>query len=122
MNAIDEIKETYTLEDFKEIADHGCQSGVCSQHIYYGDTIKFYEKYEDEIIDYIESNYGTEFLVDMFKDADASLTVYKNSVTWCFIEMIAMDAVEEAQEEYSQNIAPVDTNMYHTEDGELVYN
>jgi len=105
MNAIDEIKETYTLEDFKEIADHGCQSGVCSQHIYYGDTIKFYEKYEDEIIDYIESNYGTEFLVDMFKDADASLTVYKNSVTWCFIEMIAFQVVEEAQEEYALSYA-----------------
>ena len=105
MNAIDEIKETYTLEEFKEIADHGCQSGVCSQHIYYGDTIKFYEKYEDEIIDYIESNYGTEYLVDMFKDADASLTVYKNSVTWCFIEMIAFEVTEEAQEEYALSYA-----------------
>jgi hypothetical protein len=107
MNAIDEIKETYTLEDFKEIANHGCQSGVCSQHIYYGDTIKFYEKYEDEIVDYIESNsgYGTEFLVDMFKDADASLTVYKNSVTWCFIEMIAFEVSEEAQEEYALSYA-----------------
>ena len=101
MNAIDEIKETYTLEEFKEIADHGCQSGVCSQHIYYGDTIKFYDNYEDEIVEHIESNYGTEFLVEMFKDANASLTVYKNSVTWCFIEMIAMDAVEEHNYEYA---------------------
>ena len=91
MNAITKIKETYTVEEFKEIANHGCQSGVCSQHIYYGDTISFYEEYEDEIVDYIESNYGIEFLVDMFKDADASLTVYKNNVTWCFIEMIAFE-------------------------------
>jgi len=91
MNAITKIKETYTVEEFKEIANHGCQSGVCHEHIYYGDTIKFYEDNEDEIINYIESDYGTEFLVDMFKDADASLTVYKNNVTWCFIEMIAFE-------------------------------
>ena len=94
MNAIQEIKETYTLEDFKEIANHGCQSGVCSQHIYYGDTVKFFEKYEDEVLDYIESSYGTEFLVDMFKNADASLTHYKNDVVWCFIEMIAFEETE----------------------------
>ena len=94
MNAIQEIKETYSLEDFQEIANHGCQSGVCSQHIYYGDTIGFFEKYEDEILDYIESSYGTEFLVDLFKDADADLTTYKNNVTWCLIEMIAFEETE----------------------------
>ena len=108
MNAIDarmEIEQTYTLEDFKEIANHGCQSGVCSQHIYYGDTIKFYDTYEDEIIEYIEDAYSTNFLVELFSDADASLTVYKNSVTWCFIEMIAFEVTEEAQEEYAMSYA-----------------
>ena len=105
MNAINEIKETYTLEDFKEIANHGCQSGVCSQHIYYGDTIKFYEKYEGEILDYITDCYGDEFLVETFKNADACLNIYKNNIVWCFIEMIAMDAVEEAQEEYANSYA-----------------
>ena len=105
MNAIQEIKETYTLEDFKEIANHGCQSGVCSQHIYYGDTIKFYDTYEDEIIEYIEDAYSTNFLVELFSDSDASLSLYKNSATWCFIEMIAMEVVEEAQEEYAMSYA-----------------
>lgn len=94
MDAITKIKETYTVEELKEIANHGCQSGVCSQHIYYGDTISFFETYEDEITDYIESCYGIEFLVDMFKDADANLRYYKNNITWCFIEMIAMEVEE----------------------------
>ena len=52
----------------------------------------------------IESNYGTECLVDMFKDADANLTVYKNNVTWCFIEMIAFevtDGIEIYHEDYA---------------------
>ena len=95
MNAIQEIKETYTLEDFKEIANHGCQSGVCRQHIYYGATLEFYDNYEDEIVEYIRDNYGTEFLVEMFKNADASLTHYKNDVVWCFIEMIAFEVTED---------------------------
>jgi len=104
MGAIDarmEIEQTYTLNQFKEIADHGCQSGVCSKHIYYGDTIKFYEKYEDEIVEYITDQYGTEFLVELFKKADASLTHYKNDVCWTYIEMIAFEATEAAQEEYA---------------------
>ena len=94
MNATEKILSVYDKETLKEIADHGCQSGVCSQHIYYGDTISFFEKYENEVLDYIESSYGTEFLVDLFKDADADLTTYKNSVTWCFIEMIAFEVTE----------------------------
>ena len=103
MDAITKIKETYSVEELKEIADHGCQSGVCSQHIYYGDTISFFETYEDEITDYIESCYGVEFLVDMFKEADANLRYYKNNMTWCFIELIAFDAAnEEEQELYSE--------------------
>ena len=105
MNAIKAIKEMYSVEDFEEIANHGCQSGVCRQHIYYGDTNAFYDKYEDEIIEYIEDAYSTNFLVEMFSDSDASLSLYKNSATWCFIEMIAFEVTEEAQEEYAMSYA-----------------
>ena len=105
MNAIDEIKEAYTLEDFKEIADHGCQSGVCHKHIYYGDTIQFYETFETNILDELTLNYGTDFLVDLFRDADASLTIYKNHVCWAFIEMVAMEAVEDHNYEYAMSYA-----------------
>ena len=105
MNAIEAIKEMYSVEDFEEIANHGCQSGVCRQHIYYGDTNRFYDQYEDEIVEYIESNYGTEFLVELFKDAEADLSVYKNNVTWAFIEMVAFEAVEDKEYEYAMSYA-----------------
>ena len=98
MNAIKAVKEIYTLEELKEIADHGCQSGVCSQHVYYADTKAFFREYEDDIMDYFESNYGTEFLVDMFKDANASLTHYMNNMCWAFIESVAFVAVDEEDE------------------------
>ena len=100
MGAIDarmEVEQTYTLEGFKEIADHGCQSGVCTKHIYYGDTIQFYETFETDILDELVLNYGYDFLVDLFKEANADLTIYKNHVAWAFIEMTAMEAVEDAE-------------------------
>ena len=98
-DAITEIKETYSYEDAKEIVNNGCESGVCFKHIYYGDTVAFYDKYEDEILDYFTDYYDTEFLVNLFKDADANLTVYKNNVTWAYIESVAFTVTEDALEE-----------------------
>ena len=95
MNATEKILQTYNKEELKEIADHGCQSGVCHEHIYYGDTIQFYETFETHILDELVLNYGTDLLVDLFKDADADLTIYKNHVTWAFIEMVAFQSVED---------------------------
>ena len=95
MRGYDEIIAAYDKETMEEIVTHGCQSGVCSQHIYYGDTIKFYDTYEDEITEYIRDAYSTNFLVEMFSDSDATLSLYKNSVTWCFIEMIAFEVVND---------------------------
>ena len=93
MNAIDEIKEAYTLEDFKEIAGHGCASGVCFKHIYYGDTVAFYDKYEEEILDYFTDNYDKDFLVTLFKQSEAILDYYKNYVAWAYIEAISFDVI-----------------------------
>ena len=95
MNASQELKETYSLEDFKEIANHGCQSGVCHEHIYYADTIKFFDKYDEEITEYFVDNYGdTEFLIRLFDDAMCNLDSYKNDVTWAFIESVALDVTD----------------------------
>ena len=107
MNAIQEIKESYSLEELKEIADHGCQSGLCSQHIYYGDTIKFFETYEDEIVDRITDVYGIDTLVSIFRQAEASLTHYKNDLCWMFIEMVAMEAVDEYDEQVQAEEAAI---------------
>ena len=99
MRGYDEIIATYDKETMAEIANHGCSSGVCFKHIYYGDTVAFYDKYEDEILDYFTDYYDTEFLVNLFKDADANLTVYKNNVTWAYIESVAFTVTEDALEE-----------------------
>ena len=105
MDATKAITDMYSIEDLKEIADHGCQSGVCFKHIYYGDTIKFFDTYEDEIVDRITDVYGIDTLVSIFRQAEASLTHYKNDLCWMFIEMVAFEAVEEHQEEYATSYA-----------------
>ena len=92
-DATKEILSTYDMDTLKEIADHGCGSGVCSQHIYYGDTVAFYDKYEDEITDYFRDNYDADFLVTLFKNADGYLRHYKNDVAWAYIEAISFDVI-----------------------------
>ena len=94
-SAYDEIIETIDYNKAKEIVDHGCQSGVCSQYIYYADTIKFFDNYEEEITDYIITNFGNDFLVNIFQDNNCCLDMYKNTVCWCYVELICSQIVDE---------------------------
>ena len=105
--AFDVIKDTYDYETCKEIVNHGCESGVCSQHIYYADTIRFFEQYPDEIPRELVDNFGVEFLKEVFNNNDANLDYYMNDLTWTFIELVAMRVVDEfestTQEELSNS-------------------
>ena len=98
-SAIDNIKATYDYETCKEIVDHGCQSGVCSQHVYYGDTIEFFTKYPDEITGYIKDVLGVEVLKELFNRNDGDLDMYMNDMTWTFIELVAMEVVDAKEEQ-----------------------
>ncbi len=103
-NAFNEIVNTYDHEQMQEIVSHGCVSGVCSKHIYYADTISFFDKYEEEILSEIEDRFGVDTLVEIFTRADASLKQYKNDVVWLYIEdvcNIVLTTLEE--EEYAQD-------------------
>ena len=89
----DELLSIYDHESLQEIASHGCESGVCSQHIYYVDTISFFDKYEGEILDLIHIRYGVDTLVEMFREAEACYDHYRNDCCWLFIENVATDYV-----------------------------
>ena len=101
-SAIDNIKATYDYETCKEIVDHGCQSGVCSEHIYYGDTIKFFENYEDEIFEYITDTLGEEMNEELWTNNPCNYNGYMNDTVWTFIELVAMEVVD-AKEEQDYN-------------------
>ena len=94
-NAYDTILNTYDLATCKEIVEHGCQSGVCSEHIYYGDTIKFFDTYEDEIIEYLADHLGGEVNEDLWNQNPCNITGYKNQTVWAFIELVAMTTVDQ---------------------------
>ena len=93
------LLSTYDTETLSEIANHGCQSGVCSEHIYYGDTIAFFDKYEAEILDLIHERYGVDELVSIFKRSDADYDMYRNECCWSFIENVAQDVIESLENE-----------------------
>jgi hypothetical protein len=98
-SAIDNIKATYDYETCKEIVNHGCQSGVCSEHIYYGDTIKFFEKYEYEVVQYISDVLEPETLGEIHKDSNYDQRTFKNNLVWTFIELVAMEVVDAKEEQ-----------------------
>ena len=101
-SAYDEIVDTYSLEELHEIVSYGCQSGVCHEHIYYDNTIKFFDTYEEDITDYLTTRFGDEVLIDLFKESKACLRMYKNSVVWSYIELVASEIIDTTNE-YEQD-------------------
>ena len=97
-SAFDTIIDTYDYETCKEIVNHGCQSGVCTQHIYYGDTIEFFTKHAEEITEFIKDTLGVEALKDVFDKNDGDLDMYMNDLTWTFIELVAMHVVDDYED------------------------
>ena len=93
-----QLLKDYDQEQLQEIADHGCTSGVCSEHIYYADTIAFFDKYEGEILDLIHDRYGVDELVSIFKRSEADYDMYRNECVWLFIENVATDVVIDNEE------------------------
>ena len=97
--AFKELCNTYDIEDMQEIVNHGCISGVCFKHIYYADTISFFDKYEDEIYSELEECFGVDTLVELFTKANAELDQYKNDVVWLYIEHVSSIVVTTMEEE-----------------------
>ena len=107
----DKLLSTYDTETFYEIDNHGCKSGVCSEHIYYVDTIAFFDKYEQEILDLIHTRYGVDELVSIFKRSDADYDCYRNDCCWLFIENVALDVMQDLENEQLSEDEQVESYM-----------
>ncbi len=94
-----QLLKDYDLEQLQEIVNNGCESGVCSKHIYYGDTIAFFDKYEGEILDLIHERWGVDELVSIFKRSGACYDAYRNDCCWLFIEEVAQDVIQSIENE-----------------------
>ena len=93
-SAFDIIKDTYDYETCKEIVEHGCVSGAAHDHIYYKDTLAFFEEHEHEMTEYITDTLGEEIVEEMWTNNSCNYTGYQNDLVWSFIELVAMSVVD----------------------------
>ena len=107
----DVIKNQYTIDELNDIVEHGCASGCASNHIYYSDTVSFYDEYSDDILDYIRDVIGSEFLTETFDNNEGNLTGYKNDIVWTFIELYAMELIDNIDNEEFESNEDVETYL-----------
>ena len=99
------MKETYTLEELREITQHGCVSGCAGTLIYYRDTCALYDLHAEELHnqlgEWIENvGENPEFITEQLGYADG----FKNAMVWFVAEQYANDIIQttEAEEEITQ--------------------
>jgi len=105
----DVIKNAYTIDELNDIVEHGCASGCAHQHIYYADNVSFYDEYEHSIVDYITDAIGSEFLTETFDNNEGHLIGYKNDIVWTFIELYAMQLIDNIDNEEFESNEEADT-------------
>ena len=110
--AFDTIKDQYDLDTLREIMTHGCASGVATHHIYYSETVEFFDNNEEEIVEYISDNLGEDVLVECFKNSNAHLTSYKNDICWTFVELVAGQLIDEFESTTQEELSDLDDNVY----------
>ena len=94
------MKDNYTTEELKDIAEYGCVSGCAGTMIYYSDTTELYNKFAEELHEVIAEEaecFGEvpQYLVNALKEP---LYIFKNSIVWFVAETYANQLVNEAEE------------------------
>lgn len=92
-------------EMLNETYEQGCDSGACGPLIYYSDTKEFYQKFEDQVNEFVE-NLCSELGWEVFQQA-MRLEIYEiiektdcaiNNYVWAYVEDVIsrmIDIVEE---------------------------
>ena len=111
MNAFETIKETYDIETLREIEEYGCSSGVAHDHIYYSDTLTFFDHFEDEIVEYIADMVGGETNEELWTNNPCDFIGYKNDTVWTYIELVASQIVAEYEDTTCEELSDLDTEV-----------
>ncbi len=96
--AFNSVKESYDIDTLREIVEHGCVSGVAHDHIYYSETVAFFDEHEDEIIEYIDDTLGEEITESIWNNNPCNITGYKNDTVWTYVELVASQLVDEYED------------------------
>jgi len=82
------------LEEIKDVANYGCGGGV-SGFIYYHETRKFFDEYEDEIEYELNEIYGDDFFNEIASlPSVTDITQYKNYCVWLIVETYCFRRLE----------------------------
>ena len=82
------------IEECKDIQEHGCASCAPSGFIYYYETRKFFNEYEEELEDYFYEIFGADWMQQFVADKTVSDTrTFKNYCVWLMIELYCLDRV-----------------------------
>ena len=83
------------IEEIKDVANYGCGAGV-SGFIYYYETRKFFNEYEEEIEQELRDTYGDYWFLEIakLKAVDDTMT-FKNMCVWIVVEMYCQCKSEE---------------------------
>lgn len=84
----EEILSLYSKDELRTISTHGCVTGVASYHIYYSDTIDFYDRWESEILEDLEAADSNP--IEVFaKGGQPTIDMIKNNLMWGWLELVA---------------------------------
>ena len=93
------------IEECKDIQEHGCASCAPYGFIYYHETRKFFDEYEEEIEQELEYMFGDDWMRQCVADKTVTDTMtFKNYCVWLIIELYCLGRVNqeiEAAEEAS---------------------
>tara|TARA_R100001082_G_scaffold59018_1_gene32732 strand:+ start:248 stop:622 length:375 start_codon:yes stop_codon:yes gene_type:complete len=104
-SAFETIKDSYDIETLREIVEYGCNGGSANQHIYYSETVSFFDEYEDEIIEYIADMLGGEHNEQLWLDNPCHINGYKNDTVWCYVELVASQIVREYESTTNEELS-----------------
>ena len=84
------------IEECKDIQEHGCASCACLDFIYYYETRKFFNEYEEELEDYFYNMFGNDWMKQFVADKSVSDTAtFKNYCVWMIIELYCLGRVDQ---------------------------
>ena len=95
LSAYETIKKEYDIDTLREIRDHGCSSGVANNHIYYRQTVKFFDEHEDEIFECIADTLGGEYNEEIWNRNPCHINGYKNDIVWVYIELVSDELIQQ---------------------------
>ena len=110
MNITDWVTKNLSKSTIKEVVQHGCQSGIVDDLIYYSDTVAFHDQHENEIWDMLNEytpNTGEDSVMRMIAKMNGNITSMmqlKNQLTWWAVEEVCYELNNQMNEEYKGKI------------------